>query len=98
MATEYEDDEDGPPTQPSPSPDLQLDRAIADLVTHLRAVAGELHELRVTFRKMGITPQVRAALGGALRRARAQMTFTINVVDPPPARRPAARSYKARRA
>ncbi len=98
MATQQNDDDEGPPTQPSPSPDVQLERSIADLVTHLRAIADELHELRVTFRKTGITPQMRAALGGALRRVRSQLGFTVNVVDPPPPRRPSARIYSRKRA
>lgn len=100
MATQPPDDDDeGPPTRPSPSADEAMDRAVADLVLCMRAVADEIHELRVTWRKTGLTPQARAAFGAALRRMRSQVGFAERVVVPPP-RRPneRRRAPRARRA
>jgi hypothetical protein len=88
MATHLEDDDEGAPTQPSPSADEAMLRALADLVLAMRGIADELHELRVTWRKTGLTPQARAALAGALRRLGSQVGFVERAVAPPPPRKP----------
>lgn len=99
MATDDDEiDFEGPPTRPTPSPYDVAAKALADLVTHMRGLADELHELRVGLRKTGLSPEIRASIGGALRRLRAQASFTAEVVDPRPlpGRRPNARTYKTK--